>query len=737
MLSRASAIALAMLLPAFAASLETGAQAPLDHPCDQPVAGLPCNLRTTFAPNNGNENYIAINPLDPENFVGTSKDYGLTGQSGVLACNANNVWTGYYTTKDGGRTWTNGYARGYPSSGTTPISKYKCSTDAVIATDNAGTFYLSGLAYNSTGAASAIWVARSTDGGLSFEDPRIGDEANFNDKNWLAVDPETKDTYITWTHFNANSGIWFKRSLGGTLDNWDARKRLSTAGGVQGSFPAVGPDGTVYVIYNDNILGGNGNLYIVKSTDHGATFTPERAAFQYNGAPWNGDVPYRTPNIPALAIDRSNGPFRGTLYVTYQGQANGDADSFLRYSRDGGETWSGEIRLNDDAKGNGKGQNFATVAVDSSTGWVHTVWYDRRDDPGNRAHHTYYAVSKDGGASWSKNQRVSTHLSAPDACRHQDGSMFIGDYLGLAASGGKARPLFVDTRNGRCDLYTALLFAGPRLQGAARPHANISQPEDVTLTVQSFTDLDSAKVEVDLPLDWSVDSTGGGELISGGAKQTIRWTLGAVSGDRTLAFRATPSRATVVDLQARMDWSLTVPGGGSTASGQERWNATVLVSYPVLQLDLVAPARMGTASAYNVTMRVLNKGYGDATGARLELTIPQGMTAVPRGGSLDPATPAVGLGYGKPLSDPAGPAPQRLAWTIGTLAPGTDTLYLTVMLSPATSSAAPFVFTSTLTATAPDNAPLRGSEAETLRMSGTGAASILASPGVLVGYLSP
>ena len=59
---------------------------------------------------------------------------------------------------------------------------------------------------------------------------------------------------------------------------------------------------------------------------------------------------------PTLAVDRTNGPFRGWLYVVWNDTRNGDADVYLTSSPDRGTTWTAPVRVNDDDVGGGTDQ---------------------------------------------------------------------------------------------------------------------------------------------------------------------------------------------------------------------------------------------------------------------------------------------------------------------------------------------------------------------------------------------
>jgi hypothetical protein len=133
--------------------------------------------------------------------------------------------------------------------------------------------------------------------------------------------------------------------------------------------------------------------------------------------------------MPVTGVDRSRGPNRGSVYVAWIDQRHGDPDVFLAASRDGGTTWSEPLRVNDDDKGNGKEQLFTWMAVDPLDGSVNLIFYDRRDLKDTQTGLTL-ARSVDGGRSFV-NHRVQQE---PFPC-YPD--VFFGDYIGVAAHGGR------------------------------------------------------------------------------------------------------------------------------------------------------------------------------------------------------------------------------------------------------------------------------------------------------------
>jgi subtilisin-like proprotein convertase family protein len=138
----------------------------------------------------------------------------------------------------------------------------------------------------------------------------------------------------------------------------------------------------------------------------------------------------------SFAYDATAGafsPYSGRLYSAYTVPIYArpldlgpavlvDTDVYVRYSDDGGRTWSGRTRVSDDNFDGGSEQynfttyigpgpdNFSdgnrwqfqpTVAVDPVTGTVVVTWYDARNDASDGRVATYIATSIDGGNSFS------------------------------------------------------------------------------------------------------------------------------------------------------------------------------------------------------------------------------------------------------------------------------------------------------------------------------------------------
>lgn len=153
---------------------------------------------------------------------------------------------------------------------------------------------------------------------------------------------------------------------------------------------AIGPDGTIYVIWADYRGGIEPQIFLSKSTDGGETFSAGR----------------QLTNATALQAGMQRGPQlvadrMGVLHMTWQVR-NEQQNISVRYARstDGGTTFSTPTAI---AADSGKyNQDFPSVAVDSS-GNPFAAWIDTRESEMKTAEHPalYVVRSTDGGRSFN------------------------------------------------------------------------------------------------------------------------------------------------------------------------------------------------------------------------------------------------------------------------------------------------------------------------------------------------
>ncbi|MHB8585313.1 MAG: sialidase family protein [Thermoplasmatota archaeon] len=484
-------------------------------------SGVQCNFDAMTTNSQGNEVSIAVNPKDPLNIVAGAKDYTANSTGGQC------VWDGVYVTKDGGETWKDYNIPGSPwllltnPSQFTPTaaSTLWCATDPSIAFGPDGTLYYAVMAYQGdpvtashlgkdqtcavhnmspdTVACSGVndiaynrvsqIVAVSTDGGETISRMTVVDQGTFpltfHDREWIDV-ADDGTIYDAWTTGALEGNILYRSTDHG--QTWQGPAFLD--GGPTGSllggpspgslFVAAGPNGTVYV----SGWGGSGSTegaYLTKSTDHGATFTPWA---KVGGFPDKGmNATYRTGGIAMVAADH----VRANVYVAWHDTHLGERDIYVAASHDGGATWSNATRVNDDLAGSHHDHFDPAIAV-SPSGIVDVAWYDRRDDPQNALLNVYATSSLDFGKTWSPNLRVTEVSSDPNKSHHQGGFTFIGDYMDIDSSDRAAHPVWVDTRYGKADVFTAAILRTPSAHWSATGkhlaapfvHKNVSDAAD-------------------------------------------------------------------------------------------------------------------------------------------------------------------------------------------------------------------------------------------------------------------
>jgi hypothetical protein len=447
---------------------------------------LDCDDTTFWTPNN--EPHIVVDPADADHMIASSNDY-------ESCCDA------FYTTFDGGRTWHTGdmSAESDHVIGSDPVTAIDPKHNVAIhASLNFG-ITAQGLATDGD-----VVVSRSTDGGLTWQRPVVvydghGDEDDpvqvFNDKEWVVTDtnpasPHYGRTYLTWTRFLSHNGnvvespIWASFSDDGGR-TWAPAREISGRSQTctyqesgrplecdedQASTPAVGPDGTVYVAFQNeqHEAAWEGsevfeNQYmVVRSHDGGRTWlNPAHAVDLEDGSrdfPLNvdgsqtlDDWQIRVPTLGDLAVS----PVDGTLYLVFTDNRHGvhdvarpqtDADVFIMSSNDDGAHWQGPWAVTP----RNTDQWFPSVDVDPATGKIGVVYHDRT------SFGEYVTALSQGRNPAHLNRRVITddHSHVRDSLYFRARvkgcykcATFHGDYIGLAyGSDGAANAVWTDMR---------------------------------------------------------------------------------------------------------------------------------------------------------------------------------------------------------------------------------------------------------------------------------------------------
>ena len=501
-----------------------------------------------------NETYVAQDPNQPNHLIASYNDY----RRGDATC-------GVSYSLDKGRTWNettvpNNFVRGTFIQ--RPREYFQASGDTSVAWDSKGNAYLSCQMFKrgraTTGdidQSNGLYVFRSTQNfGASFNFPgrpviesnnTTGNFLPLQDKQFMAVDnnanacaagttvatpgasctPFQDRIYVTWTEFAPNGTAFIYAAYSSDYgEHFSPRHLVSlnsplcvndyglAVGGCnenQFSQPFVGPDGVLYVIFNNfnngQTLGGPDNrnqILLARSIDGGVTFSglvkvtdfydlPDCATYQGGHDNFRACVPekaatnnsiFRATNYGSGAVNPTNpnqvvvafGSYinqhskesngctpTGTSPVTGQNLFTGvktpgacNDDILLSVSNDGGQTFTGTTTdpraLTSATQEPGQAttdQWFQWIAF-TKNGKLATSYYDRQY--GTDEVTGYSDVSISGGSAPFTTfgiQRVSSS-SMPIPTQFPEGtySTFWGDYAGLSAV-DNAYPFWSDTRD--------------------------------------------------------------------------------------------------------------------------------------------------------------------------------------------------------------------------------------------------------------------------------------------------
>ncbi|KAB2962009.1 MAG: hypothetical protein F9K16_10260 [Thermoanaerobaculia bacterium] len=332
-------------------------------------------------------------------------------------------YTGWSRSTDGGVTWTDRGALGPTSFGDPALVWRKLD----------GKFYFAAL----SSAGLGLW--RSDDDCQNFVFVATIASGS-DDKELMAVDnnpasPFYGRLYVAWTDFGSGARIYstFSTNAGAT---WSTQLALSASGvDVQGAWPAVAPNGDVYVAWLrwNPWPSGPMDIEVARSTNGGVSYALVANPMTGGGNPQDATAtgncgrPALKGNIrylpsPQIAV----GP-DGALHVIYAKDpdgAGGDVvNSYYRRSTNNGASWGTEVQLNDVGTND---QFFATLSV-GATNVVSTSWYDRRQDAANLRARYYGRTSFNGGVTWGPNVEI-TDTDSPIVLDPNLATCYHGDY---------------------------------------------------------------------------------------------------------------------------------------------------------------------------------------------------------------------------------------------------------------------------------------------------------------------
>ncbi len=464
-----------------------------------------------------NETTITSLHVSPNEVVAGWNDYRSGNNNGVSV------------STDGGATWADSIFS------TPPGASLGWGGDPMTCSDNrTGTIWYGGMSWNGDGG---VFAARKVPGSTEFEETVMIYNSSGIDKGWMAAGrgPDTADS--TRVYLAYNYGCQRSTDMG---DSWSSPVSL---GSEIGYLPRVGPNGELYVASWDF---GDG-VKLRRSFNGGVSFEPPitiATRMDYWSTQGGDRFPgrFRVPSLSYLAVDANN----GTLYCLFSDTTdwsggNRNVDVYLTKSTDQGSNWTTPHVINGDADPAGD-QFWSWLEVDQQ-GRLHTVYLDTRhtvqdDDALHGMFDAYYAISEDGGDTWTEYRLTAESFDSYDA---GGSSQFLGDYMGLAVGGNRVYPCYPSTQNGDPDIFTNVitiaggggepkLVAGPGPDSANPPMVRVFPAEEGAVHEVEFTPYGATGFGVNVTCG-DVNGDGTDELLTGAGP-------GAVYGPHVRGFNA-------------------------------------------------------------------------------------------------------------------------------------------------------------------------------------------------------
>jgi BNR repeat-like domain len=351
---------------------------------------------------------------------------------------------GWATSTDGGVTWTNGYLPGLTQQ-QNPANPFQYISDPAVAYDAKDGVWMIASLPVSGGRTPAVAVNRSTDGGLTWQNPVFIQYSGTSDKSWITCDngpssPYSGHCYVEWDDPNAAGLIRMSTSTDGGQTWGPALAAANNARGVGGQ-PLVQPNGTVLVpiaTFNES------GIISISSSDGGSSWN---AAVKVAGVKQHRDPGgIRSGALPSATIDMN-----GKVYVTWEDcrfRSGCTANDIVMSTSTDGQTWTRPVRIPIDSVTSTVDHFIPGIAADPRTagssahlGLTYYYYPQASCSASTCQLDVGYVYSRNGGASWA----APTQLAGPMMISwlpSTSGGRMVGDYIATAFSRGRAYGVF-------------------------------------------------------------------------------------------------------------------------------------------------------------------------------------------------------------------------------------------------------------------------------------------------------
>jgi len=375
---------------------------------------------------------------------------------------------GWATSTDGGATWANGFLPGLTSgNGGGP---YSAASDPAVAYDaKHGVWMIASLPIPSSGRAPAVVVNRSTDGGLTWNDPvNVTPDVASSDKNWIACDSQPSspfygNCYVEWDNPAEGDRLFMSTSTDGGITWGTATATANNAKGLGGQ-PLVQPNGTIVVPFQ------GASMEAFSSTNGGASWSAPVKISNIQAHTDAGGI--RSGPLPSAAVDGA-----GIVWVLWEDcrfRSSCSTNDLVYSTSSDGVHWPAVTRVPIETSG-----NSAHVAI------TYYFYTNTKCKQSACKLKVGFVSSHNGGTTWNAPQTLSGPMQLQWLPKSQNGLM-VGDYIATAFTNGVPHGVFAiaAAQSGSTfneSMYTAqgltVALNGPQFSSAGdKPLHRLSDP---------------------------------------------------------------------------------------------------------------------------------------------------------------------------------------------------------------------------------------------------------------------